>query len=318
MQILGLAGIDIARNIQVVVVGGDLGERHGAAVTGDHLLTGKGIDDLVDVLLAQPVLVAIFDKAFAGIDHKQALAAVAVGLDGALVRRLFVDDYDAGRNAGAVEEVGRQADNALDKALFEQILADARLGIATKQHAVRQDHRPLAAAVEALDDVQQEGVIAIFLRRYAPDKAAKLIVLGIQAAGPVLVGKGRVGDGKVEALELVVALLPLGRGQGIALPDLGGRIVVQDHVHARQGAGGVIHLLTVDGEPLGSRLVTGLEQQGAGAAGGVVDGGILRRLATDADHLGQNARHLGRGIELPLGLARFGGEVAHQVFVGIA
>ena len=166
--------------------------------------------------------------------------------------------------------------------------------------------------------MQQEGVIAIFLRRYAPDKAAKLIVLSIQAAGPVLVGKGRVGDGKVEALELVVALLPLGRGQGIALPDLGGRIVVQDHVHARQGAGGVIHLLTVDGEPLGSRLVTGLEQQGAGAAGRVVDGGILRRLAADADHLGQNARHLGRGIELALGLARFGGEVAHQVFVGIA
>ena len=110
--------------------------------------------------------------------------------------------------------------------------------------------------------MQQEGVIAIFrFPAVPPDKAAKLIVLGIQTAGPVLVGKRRVGDGKVEALELVVALLPLGRGQGIALPDLGGRIVVQDHVHARQGAGGVIHLLTVDGEPLGPSLVTGLEQQ---------------------------------------------------------
>ena len=109
----------------------------------------------------------------------------------------------------------------------------------------------------------------------------------------------------------------MGRGQGVALPDLGGGIVVQDHVHPRQRTGGVVHLLSVNTQPLGTRLVTRLEQQGARTTGGVVDGGILRGLTADADHLGQNARHLGRGVELPLGLARLGGKVAHQVFVGI-
>ncbi|MNO68732.1 hypothetical protein D3C76_595710 [compost metagenome] len=271
----------------------------------------------MDVLLAQPVLVAIFDKAFAGIDHKQPLLMVSQCIEGAGVGALFVDDDDAGRNTGAVEQVGRQTDDPLDIALLEQVLADTRLGIAAKQHAVWQDHRTLAGALQALDDVQQEGVIAVFLWRHAPDKAAELVVLGIEAASPVLVGEGRVGYGKVKGFELVVALLPLGCSQGVALPDCCSGVVVQDHVHPRQRTGGVVHLLSVNTQSLGAGLVARLEQQGARTTGGVVDGGILRGLTADTNHLGQNARHLGRGVELPLGLARLGGEVAHQVFVGI-
>ena len=38
----------------------------------------------------------------------------------------------------------------------------------------------------------------------------------------------------------------------------------------------------------------------------------------DADDLGHDARDLGRGVELALALAGLGGEVAHQVFVGVA
>jgi hypothetical protein len=38
----------------------------------------------------------------------------------------------------------------------------------------------------------------------------------------------------------------------------------------------------------------------------------------DADDLGHDPRDLGRGVELALALARLGGEVAHQVLVGIA
>jgi hypothetical protein len=38
----------------------------------------------------------------------------------------------------------------------------------------------------------------------------------------------------------------------------------------------------------------------------------------DADHLGDDAADLGRGVELPLALAALGGEVPHQVLVGVA
>ena len=55
-----------------------------------------------------------------------------------------------------------------------------------------------------------------------------------------LVGKGRVGDDVIEGLERV-AVFELGIGQRIALHDERGRVIVEDHVHAGQGArGGVL------------------------------------------------------------------------------
>ncbi len=62
-----------------------------------------------------------------------------------------------------------------------------------------------------------------------------------------------------------------------------------------------------------------LQQQRARAAGRVVGGGgRLRVLRRDADHLGDDAADLGGGVELPLALAALGGEVPHQVLVGVA
>ena len=83
--------------------------------------------------------------------------------------------------------------------------------------------------------------------------------------------------------------------------------------------GGDVVLLAVDGELGGAGFVGRLDEQRAGAAGGVVDGGLAQLAgALDADHLRHDPRHLGRGVELALALAAFGGEVAHQVLVGVA
>ena len=65
-------------------------------------------------------------------------------------------------------------------------------------------------------------------------------------------------------------------------------------------------------------LVVGLEQERARAAGRVVDGLLARRRGADADDLGHDPRHLGRRVELALALATLGGEVPHQVLVGVA
>ena len=59
----------------------------------------------MDVLGAQAVLVAILAEAPTGVDHEDAAAGVGV---------LLVDDQDAGGDAGAVEEIRGQADDALD------------------------------------------------------------------------------------------------------------------------------------------------------------------------------------------------------------
>ena len=96
-----------------------------------------------------------------------------------------------------------------------------------------------------------------------------------------------------------------------------GGIVVQDHVHARQTAGGRVLFLTVerDGRP---RFIPDLEQQRPRTAGRVVDGCRRARLRLmDADDLRHNAADFGGRVELSLAFAALGGEVAHQVFVGI-
>ncbi len=185
---------------------------------------------------------------------------------------LLVDDDDAGGDAGAVEEVGGQADDALDVALAHQGAADVGLGVAAEQHAVRQDAGALAGALERADDVQQVGVVALLGGRRAEGLEALVgVVERIEAGAPALVGKGRIGDDVVEGLERV-AVLELGIGQRVALHDQRGGVVVQDHVHAGEAAGGGVLLLPVERDG-GAGLVADLQQQRAGAAGGVVDGG---------------------------------------------
>ena len=97
-----------------------------------------------------------------------------------------------------------------------------------------------------------------------------------------------------------------------------GRVVVQDHVHPGEAAGGGVLLLPVERDG-GAGLVAHLQQQRAGAAGRVVDGGGGAGLrVADADDLRHDAADLGGRVELALALAALGGEVPHQVFVGVA
>ena len=83
-------------------------------------------------------LVTVLHEALGRIDHEDTGAAGGV---------LLVEHHDAGRDAGAVEEVGRQADDALDIAALQQCLTDGRLGMATEQDAVRHDDCRLAGAL---------------------------------------------------------------------------------------------------------------------------------------------------------------------------
>ncbi|CAM7160447.1 Uncharacterised protein [Klebsiella pneumoniae] len=68
------------------------------------------VHNAVNISATQAVLVAIFDKAPAGVDHKNAFAAVGV---------LFINHNDARRDAGAVKQVGWQTNNAFDIALLD-------------------------------------------------------------------------------------------------------------------------------------------------------------------------------------------------------
>ena len=153
----------------------------------------EDVHDLVDVHRAQAVLVAVFHIARAGVDHENASAGVGVFL---------VDDDDAGRDAGAVKQVGGQSDDAFDVALADQFAADVGLGIAAKQHAVRQNARAFAVALERAHDVQQIGVIALLGGRRAEGLESLVrIVERIDTVAPTLVAERRIGDHVIESLE---------------------------------------------------------------------------------------------------------------------
>ena len=146
VQVLRLTGIDVARDVEVVVVDGvgDFGHRHHARVARQLGPSGEDVHDLVDVLRAEAVLGAVLEEAPARIDHEDPGACGGVFL---------VDDHDAGRDARAVEEVGGQADDSLDESTPDEIPAYIGLLVAAEQHPVRQDDRALALAVERRKEV---------------------------------------------------------------------------------------------------------------------------------------------------------------------
>ena len=186
---------------------------------------------------------------------------------------------------------------------------------------MREIDRGFAGALEAGEDVKQKGVVAVLGRGHAELKAFELVGGGIEPVAPRFEGERWIGDDEIEGLEAAVLCLEVWAGEDVVLPDFRRRAVVQDHVHHGQRLGGVVHFLPVErkvepGAALG--FVVRLEQERAGAARRIVDGLVGALRAADANHLGHDARNFRRRVELALALARLGGEVAHEVFVGVA
>ena len=117
--------------------------------------------------------------------------------------------------------------------------------------------------------------------------------------------------------------------QRVAVVDfeLGVLHPVQQHVHAREVVGGDVLFLAVDladGAACVLHALAHVEQQRAGAAG-EVDHALqallragLRFLAVQRDDGGEDVGNLLRRVELARLLAGAGGELADQVFIGIA
>ena len=309
LQIFRRGRVDVPRKVEIKVVLriGDLTEWHQSRVTRHFHLLREGIDDAVNILRAQAVLVAVFDEAFARVDHEHPRAGGRV---------LLVEHQNAGGNAGAVKQIRGQTDNAFQDARAHELFTNYPFRVATKEHTVRQNARALAGAFERTDNVQQERVVALFGRRYAPRKTLPRVALRREPNAPRLHGKRWVGHHVVVATQL----LPIEEsriGQRVPWPNVGRGEIVQDHVHARETGGGAVHLLPLKRDLL-ARLRRHLEQKRARPTGGVVHRrGGQRVMRADADHLRNDATHFGRRVELPFALATFGGEMPHEILVRV-
>ena len=179
LNILGLLTINVARDIEVEIILLDLGDRDHARVCRHLKLRGEDINNLVNILGAQPILGAILDKARTGINHKDTRAREGV---------LLINNDDTGGDAGAVEQVGGQANDTLDITLADQGAADVALGVAAKQDAVRQNTRAFAGTLERTHNMQEVGVIALLIGRHTKGREAIIrVVKRIEARTPAFV-----------------------------------------------------------------------------------------------------------------------------------
>ena len=152
LNVFGLLAVNVAREIEVEIVFLDLVDTDRAGILRHIQPLVEDIDYLVDVHRAKTVLVSVLKVARAGVDHEDAFSGVGVFL---------VDDDDAGGNAGSVEEVCWQADDALDLALADECTANVGFRIASEQDTVRQNASAFAGGFERANDVKKVGVVAL-------------------------------------------------------------------------------------------------------------------------------------------------------------
>ena len=93
----------------------------------------------MDVLTAETILWPVLHETFGSVDHEDALTVDCV---------LLIQDENASRDSSSIEQVRRQPDDSLDEALLQQSLTNGSLCVPAKQHAMREDHRRLASALQ--------------------------------------------------------------------------------------------------------------------------------------------------------------------------
>jgi len=263
-----------------------------------------GADNPLDVFGHHGVLLALFGEPLAGVDEED-----VVGVFPSLLHH-----QDTGRDRRAVEDIGRQADDGIEVvAILDEVFPDVTLRRAPEEHAVRQDAGHRAAVVEVMHHVLDEGEVRLSLGSEFPVGAEAVVIL-MDGAGRPLGRERRIGDDGIEA---EVGVLGRGMLQGVLVPQVKTLIVntVQDHVHPCQVVGGRVHLLTVELPDILALLRHPQEQRGR-AASGVI--GTLELLLPGGDDLGENGADLLRSVELARLLPRATGELADEVFVGIA
>jgi hypothetical protein len=73
----------------------------------------------------------------------------------------LLDDEDAGGDAGALKEIGGEADDGFGIAGADELPADDRFGVAAEEDAVGKNAGGFAGAFGGADDVEEVGVITV-------------------------------------------------------------------------------------------------------------------------------------------------------------
>jgi hypothetical protein len=123
-----LERIDIAGDIQVKLVIGDLFQLCPVRIFFDRFECLIGLHDFRDIFLAQPVLVFQVLEVVACVDEENIGGRLA-----------FIKYEDRGRDPGAEKQVFGRAEDRLEQVFLDEFLPDLSFGPAPEQDAMRYD-----------------------------------------------------------------------------------------------------------------------------------------------------------------------------------
>ena len=300
--------VGVAADVEVVVVGCQFLAGDDGGVAGDVGERPVGGDDLLGVLGEQVVLRPPGRELGVGVDEQHLPGPFRrLGARGA-------QHQDAGGDAGAVEQVGGQADDRLDDVVVQQPGADVAFGAAAEQHPVRHHGgRDPPAALEDRDHVLDEHQVGLLaaLGRPAPLEPFRVL----HAVAGVVQGERRVGQHPVEPVQLP-AVDVHGLGEGVAVLHVGVGDAVQQQVHLRDRPDAAVVLLARQVQvarvpAVLLHVVLGQDQHAARPRARVIHRHARLRL----DQFHHHPHHRPRRVELAALLPGGVGELADQVLI---
>ena len=125
LNILRICGVNIASNVQVIPVFlFDFIVWYETSILGiGCYLLIKRRNDSIDITFTQTILVAVLNVPTAGINHKDALSVCST---------FFINYEHAGSYAGAVKQVCRKTDDALNPMLLNNGSPDSSFRVSTE------------------------------------------------------------------------------------------------------------------------------------------------------------------------------------------
>ncbi len=293
----------------------------------------EGVDDPADVGVVVGVAHAIGEECFAvaaagkdaecarlhraelaGVDEERLALAIAPAVLEVLAGLVAVEEPEADGDAGGVEELGGQRDDAVHQIGFNDALAyfTFAAGIAGKRSVGHDEAGDAATAPigrgQVMDEVLNPRVVGVAGRRRAVAPAD--IVLQ-KLAGPVADVERWIGE-DVVGFEVGMQVAEERVGWLRAEVGLDG---ADREVHVRKAPRRGVGLLAEDGDVGGVAAVgfdeaVGLDEHAAGAAARVVHAALV-----GFEHLNQQSNDAARRVELAAEFAFGLSELAEEVFV---
>ncbi|OQA28864.1 MAG: hypothetical protein BWY58_00140 [Chloroflexi bacterium ADurb.Bin344] len=308
------AVVDVAGNIQIVIVLPDFIQTHRAGISGRGNTPDHGVGNPPDVRGAKLVAFPHLGIAVGGIDNHH------IG-----IRTILFQYHNNGRDARPEENVRGQTDNRVNVIEFQKLFANLPLRITSKKNAVRQNNRHNAIRLEVIEIMEQKGIIRLGFRR--DSKVGKTRVVFFVVRFPML-GIRRIGDHRIDIQRIIgscgIALIKKRPVVFQRVAVSGYNVIRQDASHDQIHSSEVVRILfqllcivfdSVRLMHIPGNGTTDIDKQRTGTAGRVVNFNLIAVSQMIGDNFRHQQRYFVRRIKFTGLFPSVGGEHANQVFI---